>query len=65
MTGNPRFLNRNKSVRIYFSQLESKNPNWRIDALERDTADKFFISERTVRAIVKGEGIYKLELKSV
>ena len=52
MTGNPRFLNRNESVRKFFSQLESKNPNWRIDALEKETADRFFISERTVRAIV-------------
>lgn len=57
---NIRFLERNSAVRTYFKQLESKNPNWRIDALERDTADKFYLSERTVRAILKGESIYKL-----
>lgn len=61
---NNRFIERNIAVRSFFSQLENKNPNWRIEALERVTADKFFISERTVRAIVKQEGIY-IELKSV
>lgn len=57
---NARFLERNRTVREYFKQLESKNPNWRIDALETATADKFFLSERTVRAIVKGETIYSV-----
>lgn len=61
MPSNRRFLERNKNVRSFFAQLESKNPNWRIEALEKETADRFFISERTVRAIVKEEGIYKLE----
>lgn len=61
MPSNRRFLERNKNVRTFFAQLEAKNPNWRIEALEKETADRFFISERTVRAIVKEEGIYKLE----
>lgn len=61
MPTNRRFLERNKNVRTFFTQLETKNPNWRIEALEKETADKFYLSERTVRAIVKGEGIYKLE----
>jgi len=49
---------RNEKVRRFFSELEQKYPQWRISALEEKTADHFFISERTVRAILKGVGIY-------
>ena len=59
MSDNHRFLARNKKVRKFFEDLEKKNPNWRISALERETADQFFISERTVRSILKGSGIYQ------
>ncbi|QIY83391.1 hypothetical protein HER18_07540 [Chryseobacterium sp. NEB161] len=58
MSDNHRFLARNKQVRIFFDNLERKNPNWRIGALEKATADQFYISERTVRSILKGSGIY-------
>ncbi|MFC0345230.1 hypothetical protein [Epilithonimonas hispanica] len=59
MADNQRFLERNKQVRMFFDNLERKNPNWRIGALEKVTADQFFISERTVRAILKESGIYQ------
>lgn len=59
MSDNNRFLERNKQVRIFFDKIERKNPNWRIGALEKVTADQFFISERTVRAILKERGIYQ------
>lgn len=61
MSDNHRFLARNAKVRIFFDNLERKNPQWRISALEKETADHFFISERTVRSILKGSGIYKLK----
>lgn len=61
MTREQRLKNRNTQVREYFSELEKKHPQWRVSALEKETADRFFISERTVRSIIKGSGIYKLK----
>lgn len=61
MSDNHRFLARNMQVRKFFESLERKNPQWRMSALEKTTADQFFISERTVRSIVKGSGIYQLK----
>ncbi|MDV4024233.1 hypothetical protein CMT52_07770 [Elizabethkingia anophelis] len=58
MVKNSRFLARNQKVRSFFTELEKKYPQWRVSALEERTADHFFISERTVRAILKGDGIY-------
>lgn len=49
---------RNQDVRTYFDELCKKHPEWRLDALEDKTASRFYISARTVRAILKGEGIY-------
>lgn len=49
---------RNKAVREYFTALAKKNTQWRFDALEEETAKKFFLSARTVRAILKEEGNY-------
>ena len=61
MSSNYRFLTRNAKVRMFFLELEKKHPQWRVSALEKETADRFFISERTVRSIIKGSGIYKLK----
>lgn len=58
MEKNKRLQQRNDKVRKYFIELEQKYPQWRISALESNTANKFFISERTVRAILKGGGVY-------
>ena len=58
MSKDKRFLARNIKVRKYFTELEKKHPEWRIGALEKSVADHFFITERTVRAIIKGSGIY-------
>ncbi|MGY0039198.1 hypothetical protein [Pedobacter sp. NJ-S-72] len=38
--------------------MVKQKPEWRLDALEEKTASKFYISPRTVRAILKGEGNY-------
>lgn len=61
MSDNHRFLARNSQVRKFFENLEKKNPQWRMSALEKATADQFYISERTVRSIIKGSGIYQLK----
>lgn len=49
---------RNTAVKCYFDQLTKKHPEWRLDALEEQTAQYFYISPRTVRAILKEEGCY-------
>ncbi|MBB6499126.1 hypothetical protein [Pedobacter cryoconitis] len=52
------FKPRNQAVKMYFEELAKQKPEWRLDALEEKTATKFYISPRTVRAILKGEGNY-------
>ena len=52
------FKSRNEAVKTYFASLAGKYPEWRLDALEEKTAGHFYISTRTVRAILKGEGNY-------
>ncbi|GAA4198612.1 hypothetical protein GCM10022289_07630 [Pedobacter jeongneungensis] len=54
------FKLRNQDVKTYFDDLCRKYPEWRLDALEEKTAQRFYISPRTVRAILKGEGNYAL-----
>jgi hypothetical protein len=49
---------RNQDVKRFFDELCKRHPEWRLDALEDKTAARFYISPRTVRAILKGEGIY-------
>lgn len=58
MSKDKRFLARNTQVRKFFTEMERKHPEWRMSALEKATADHFFITERTVRAIIKCSGIY-------
>lgn len=54
-----RLIQRNNQVRKQFYDLLSKNPKWRIDAVIDEVAKKFFLSSRTVDAIINYEGIYK------
>lgn len=49
---------RNQALRRYFDDLCKKYPEWRLDALEEKTAKQFYISQRTVRAILKEQGCY-------
>lgn len=53
-----RLKRRNSKVRDYITNLEKKNPQWRFDAVILEAADNFFISPRTVEAILRREGIY-------
>lgn len=49
---------RNQNVRKLFNELSEKNPKWRMDAIIEEVAKRMFLSERTVEAILKFEGIY-------
>ena len=58
MTRQERLTERNKAVRKYFYDVLAKNPKWRIDAVVEEVANKMFLSNRTVDAIINHEGIY-------
>lgn len=53
-----RLTARNNQVRSSFNELCKKHPQWRFDALVKQVAGSFFLSKRTVEAILRGEGIY-------
>jgi len=49
---------RNKSVKIRFNKLEAKYPKWKHDALLEELTKEFYISKRTISAILNNEGNY-------
>ncbi|CAD0008063.1 hypothetical protein FLAT13_04176 [Flavobacterium salmonis] len=64
MTRNERLTERNNQVRKLFYDLQVKNPKWRIDAIIEEVADRFFLSNRTIEAIIKFEGVYNDNAKA-
>ncbi len=49
---------RNDKIRKDYHLLEKRHPKWRFDAIIEDLADKYFLSARTIEAIIKEEYIY-------
>lgn len=49
---------RNQQIREDFDRLVDKNPQWRVDACVSELTKKWFLSERTIEAILRGEGCY-------
>lgn len=58
MTRNERLIERNAKVRDEFYKVQSKNPKWRAECIVEEVAKKFFLSNRTIDAIISYEGIY-------
>jgi hypothetical protein len=58
MTRKERLTERNNQVRKLFYDTQQKNPKWRVDAVIEEVANKMFLSNRTVDAIIKYEGTY-------
>ena len=52
------FKERNEEIRRYVSSLFKKYPHWRVDYVIEKAASRFYLSPRTVEAIMKGEGNY-------
>ncbi|TRX39074.1 hypothetical protein [Flavobacterium restrictum] len=50
---------RNQEVRKFFYEMQKKHPKYKIDAIIQDVANKFFLSSRTIEAIISHEGNYK------
>lgn len=51
-----RIAQRNKKVRDKFNEISTKNPKWKTGAVITDVANMFFLSDRTVEAILSFEG---------
>ena len=54
----PNFQPRNEAIRACVDKLLATHPHWKYEYVLEKTAEKFFLSARTIEAIVKGEGVY-------
>ncbi|HIE45690.1 MAG TPA: hypothetical protein EYP87_05925 [Flavobacteriaceae bacterium] len=51
---------RNKNVKIRFNKIQEKYPNWKYDAILKELTTEFYISKRTISAILNNEGTYNI-----
>lgn len=49
---------RNANVKKRYREITSKNPKWRDDAVKEQVSMEFFLSIRTITAILNNEGTY-------
>ena len=52
-------IERNKQVRACFYATQKKYPKYKVEVIIQEVAQKFFLSTRTIEAIIGYEGIYK------
>ena len=55
---NPNLHRRNEAIRAYVNQLSTAYPHWKFTYIINKAADKFYLSARTIEAILKEEGVY-------
>lgn len=53
-----RLKERNQRIREQFNELSEKHPEWRSDALIEELSKRFYLSTRTIEAVLRGEGCY-------
>jgi hypothetical protein len=59
MARNTQLLNlRNANIKKRYREITAKNPKWRNDAVIAEVAMQFFLSDRTITAILNNEGVY-------
>lgn len=58
MTRKERLRQRNIKIRNYVKEVGEKNPQWKRRSIIQDASERFFISERTIEAILWREGAY-------
>lgn len=63
MAKQERMLKRNEAVRKLFYKLLSEKPKYKVSAIVEEVAEKFFLSTRTIDAIIGYEGIYADNVK--
>ncbi|CAA0254466.1 hypothetical protein [Tenacibaculum maritimum] len=49
---------RNKNVKKRFGQLSTKHPRWKYEAYLEELSYEFYISKRTIQAILNNEAAY-------
>jgi hypothetical protein len=49
---------RNKAIKTHFSKLQAKYPKWRYEAWLNELGKEFYLSKRTIAAILNNEGNY-------
>ena len=49
---------RNKRIHVRFNELSAAHPQWRYDAQLEALSNEFYISTRTIAAILNAEGSY-------
>jgi len=54
-----RLQRRNKEIRVRFEKKRQEQPKWKIEAVVESIANDFFLSVRTIDAIISYEGIYR------
>lgn len=54
-----RLKRRNKAIRTSFEKKTKANPKYTVEAVIETIANEFFLSVRTINAIISHEGIYK------
>lgn len=55
MTQRDRLSKRNEAVRAAFDALQRRHPQWRLDAIIDKLSERYFVSPRTIEAIIKRE----------
>ncbi len=53
-------LERNCQVRKCFYDMQKKKPKYTVEAIIAEVANKFYLSPRTIDAIISFEGIYRV-----
>ncbi|WP_372747065.1 hypothetical protein [Lutibacter sp.] len=49
---------RNANIKKRYREIAAKNPKWRNDAVIDMVSEQFFLSARTITAILNNEGVY-------
>jgi hypothetical protein len=49
---------RNMDIKHWVAEQQRKNPQWRHSALVEAASERFYLAERTIRAVLNNEGSY-------
>lgn len=55
------FILRNQNIKKRFHEVSMKNPNWKYKAVLNEVSSQFYLSTRTISAIINEEKAYNKE----